>query len=259
MKTIMKCTAKIRIPTSVNQVVVWADAQCGADAKPGSGFCALHEPAPTEKSAPAGNPRHLGWEIPPAIPRGPGKRKLWLTSDEHYGHKNIIAYQNRPFHNLEEMDRALVANHNAVVGHDDCVIHVGDFSFGNGAFFAKTAKSLNGAHFFMDGSHDRAMREFFSDPEALGGVGTAGADPKLNLLPKLFEFTYAGRAVVLCHYQMAAWKASHHGESTHFYGHSHAKTQPDKSKRCRDIGVDTADCTFYPIQLDRAIQSVLGA
>lgn len=57
--------------------------------------------------------------------------KIWLTSDHHFHHSNIIKYCNRPFGSVEEMNEALVANWNSVVKPDDHVYHLGDFCFGN--------------------------------------------------------------------------------------------------------------------------------
>ena len=187
---------------------------------------------------------NLPWDIPKEIPRQSGRKKLFLTSDEHYGHRNILRYQNRPFTSVQEMDETLIANHNTVVKEDDVVIHIGDFSFGKAENFKKVASQLKGTHFFMDGSHDISLREFFKDPNHYGGP-----EGRLFLLPKLFEFTFNGEKVVLCHYAMEKWWASHYG-THHFFGHSHGRS--DKvAPNSRDIGVDTTN--YFPITIEQAI------
>jgi calcineurin-like phosphoesterase family protein len=69
---------------------------------------------------------------------------IWVTSDTHYNHKNICRgvtdwrtqdgsipeKQTRNFSNLEKMNNAIVNNINEVVGQDDVLIHLGDWSFG---------------------------------------------------------------------------------------------------------------------------------
>jgi calcineurin-like phosphoesterase family protein len=190
---------------------------------------------------------NLPWDIPKEIPRQSGKKKLWLTSDEHYKHRKIIRYQNRPFSSIEEMDECLKRNHNSLVKPEDCVIHIGDFSFGKANDFKEIALSLNGKHFFMDGSHDRSLREFFASNELKEGTQNS-----LFLLPKLFEFTFNGQKIVLCHYSLQKWWASHYG-SYHFYGHSHGNNE-NVIKNSRDIGVDTNN--FFPILIEDAIKSV---
>jgi calcineurin-like phosphoesterase family protein len=187
--------------------------------------------------------------VPESLPRQfSNKRKLFITSDEHYFHKNIIKYQNRPFDNLEVMNRALINNHNSVVGKDDHVIHIGDFSFGHKEEFCRVIRELNGHHYVMDGSHDKALAEY----EEWGEKPT-DVQMKLTVLPKLFEFTYNGMKVVLCHYAMMTWWASHYNKgemaSYHFFGHSHGRlTHPEGAI---DIGVDTNN--FYPYRIDDAM------
>lgn len=190
-----------------------------------------------------------GWDIPKNLPRQSGKRKLYLTSDEHYHHRKILLYQDRPFQSLEEMNQTLIENNNSIVKNSDSVIHIGDFSFGKSEDFLKSALSLTGTHYFMDGSHDRSLRKFF---ESSKESSNKDWESKIVLLPKLFEFTFNGEKVVLCHYALKKWWASHYG-SFHFYGHSHGKDN-DPLPNSRDIGVDTTN--FFPILIENAIESV---
>ena len=71
------------------------------------------------------------------------KSNIWITSDTHYGHKNICrgvtdwrlpdglipVEQTRDFSTIEKMNTAIVNNINSVVGQDDILIHLGDVSF----------------------------------------------------------------------------------------------------------------------------------
>ena len=52
--------------------------------------------------------------------------RIWIWSDLHLGHDNIIGYANRPFRDAEEMDEELYANWYATVGVDDTLIFAGD-------------------------------------------------------------------------------------------------------------------------------------
>ena len=54
----------------------------------------------------------------------------WFTSDFHLGHRNIIRYCSRPFASVEEMDAAILANLNKLVGADDVLYFLGDFCLG---------------------------------------------------------------------------------------------------------------------------------
>jgi len=52
----------------------------------------------------------------------------FFTADLHFGHGNIIKHCARPFKDAEEMDRELIKNWNSVVGAEDHVFILGDFS-----------------------------------------------------------------------------------------------------------------------------------
>ena len=55
---------------------------------------------------------------------------IYLISDTHFHHENILYTCKRPFSNVQEMNATLIANWNNTVGADDTVYHLGDFAFG---------------------------------------------------------------------------------------------------------------------------------
>lgn len=80
--------------------------------------------------------------------------KIWFTADSHIGHRNIIKYCQRPFSDVEEMNKTLISNWNKVVGINDYVFHLGDFSVGGAAEWTSLLDSLNGRIFLVLGNHD---------------------------------------------------------------------------------------------------------
>ena len=50
----------------------------------------------------------------------------FYISDLHLGHKNILAFDNRPFFSLEEMTETIISNWNSVVSKNDSVYVLGD-------------------------------------------------------------------------------------------------------------------------------------
>lgn len=51
----------------------------------------------------------------------------FYISDFHFGHKNVIKFDHRPFESVDEMNSTLIANWNDTVGHNDNVYVLGDF------------------------------------------------------------------------------------------------------------------------------------
>jgi len=52
----------------------------------------------------------------------------WFTADAHFGDHRTINLHRRPFASTAEMDQALVAGWNALVGPTDEVWRLGDFA-----------------------------------------------------------------------------------------------------------------------------------
>ncbi|MBD0380791.1 metallophosphoesterase [Paenibacillus sedimenti] len=81
--------------------------------------------------------------------------KSFFTSDHHFGHKNIIDFESRPFSHGEEMTKSMIESWNSAVGKEDKVFHLGDFSFLNKEKTADIVTRLNGYKFLILGNHDR--------------------------------------------------------------------------------------------------------
>jgi len=78
-------------------------------------------------------------------------KNIWIISDTHFNHENIIKYCNRPFANAKEMNEALVENWNSVVKDDDIIYHLGDVYFGRDSSWSS---KLNGRKRLIIGNHD---------------------------------------------------------------------------------------------------------
>lgn len=80
--------------------------------------------------------------------------KQWWTSDQHFGHANIIRYCNRPFQTVEEMDQCIIDRWNERVGEMDEVFVVGDFSFHDRTKTQAILNTLHGRKVLFMGNHD---------------------------------------------------------------------------------------------------------
>lgn len=77
---------------------------------------------------------------------------VWYTSDQHYGHRNILTLCRRPFADLEHMHAQLIARWNALVAPADTVWVLGDFALSPKALYL--ARELNGNKILVAGNHD---------------------------------------------------------------------------------------------------------
>lgn len=141
---------------------------------------------------------------------------VYIISDTHFSHANIIKYCNRPFESVEQMNRVLIDRWNAVVTPDDTVIHLGDV-FWSYRDACELTWRLNGRKMLVRGNHDwdvLRMRE-------LGfGCVTTG---KLDYWVESFH----GRSIMCAHSPRAipTWKEKendHNGASiVRLCGHEH--------------------------------------
>jgi calcineurin-like phosphoesterase family protein len=168
---------------------------------------------------------------------------IYLTSDTHFGHKNIIKYSNRPYKDVHHMNQELVKNWNSVVGEEDVVFHLGDF--GN----TMSAKDmihilnfLNGKIFLIKGNHEKSVlkKQYTRD--------------RFEWIRDKYELEFGKEKsdlLVMCHYAHRVWNKSHFG-SLHVYGHSHGSMEHTPWGKSMDVGVDCND--YKPIALTKVIK-----
>src|ERR1700761_4689566 len=113
---------------------------------------------------------------------------VYFTADTHFGHGGALGLYRRPFASVAEMDAALLANWNAVVGAADEVWHLGDFALKRtAAAMASPLGALHGRKHLIAGNNDgRATR----------------ALPGWTEVADYTELTLNGVRVVLCHYAL---------------------------------------------------------
>lgn len=80
----------------------------------------------------------------------------WFTSDLHFGHANVIAYSNRPFSSVQEMNRELVRRYNSLVSPRDTVMFVGDVFFLSVEEAKTVLASMHGRKILVRGNHDKS-------------------------------------------------------------------------------------------------------
>jgi len=89
--------------------------------------------------------------------------EVWITSDQHFYHTNIIGYCGRPFRTVEGMNLALMLRWNACVKPDDLLIHLGDVCLCSTSQARELLPRLNGRKLLVPGNHDHFGKAFWAE------------------------------------------------------------------------------------------------
>lgn len=182
-------------------------------------------------------------------------KRIFLTSDTHFYHTNILKYCVRPWETVEEMNQALIDNWNSVVGKDDHVYHLGDFCFGNVEKWNSILEPgvLNGHIHLILGNHDytRVFRE---------GTRIGRFD---EILPQKTLFI-EGWTVYLNHFPFLDFSDNLDYQNCQLYGHTHENpitTGTMNKERLNmvqwnqyNVGVDNND--YRPISWEEAFNKI---
>ena len=86
---------------------------------------------------------------------------VWVSSDQHFLHKNILLYDKRNFQDEYEMGEYMIKQWNSLVEPEDVAIHLGDLFCGIGNRFdyvVQTIRRLNGKIILIPGNHDHQIK-----------------------------------------------------------------------------------------------------
>ncbi len=181
---------------------------------------------------------------------------VFFTADLHFGHKNVMAFDDRPFKDIESHDAELIDRWNNKVGIDDEVYILGDISWHNSTKTIEILKQLNGNLHLIKGNHDAKLlknrdvqkmfveicdyKEWHNSTKTIeilkqlnGNLHLIKGNHDAKLLKnrdvqKMFVeicdykelYIADGKILVLCHYPIPCFKNHYYG-SYHFYGHVH--------------------------------------
>ena len=174
---------------------------------------------------------------------------VWVTADNHFGHLNIMTYENRfgslGVNTVEEHDQLLIDRWNGVVDKNDLVLILGDFSFKKAEATNELLKQLNGDKVLIRGNHDIYLEDKKFDKSLFKAV----YDYK--------EIKYNGQEIVLMHYPILSFKhqAREVSPSVLLFGHIHSSPIKIPKHSC-NVGVDVND--YIPINIKYAISKALN-
>ena len=179
-------------------------------------------------------------------------QQIYFTSDTHYAHKNICRsvsnwrdangdvpiHNTRDFKSLDHMNDCIVNSINSMVGEDDILFHLGDWSFGGFENIEEFRNRIycKNIHLIL-GNHDHHIERNRGDIQRLfSSVNdylrlSVSINPGTPMYRGDFDF-------VLMHYPIASWHNMNDGV-IHLHGHVHLP--PDKKLsqgKAMDVGMD---------------------
>jgi calcineurin-like phosphoesterase family protein len=161
-------------------------------------------------------------------------RNLYI-SDLHLGHKNVLAYDARPFTNIDEHDKYIINAWNETVNDDDTIYILGDMIWAKEQEWKHILSQLKGHKVLIRGNHDphnfsATTKSYFDD------------------IKDYKEVKDNGRNVVLSHYPIVCFNRHYYGEY-HLYGHVHTSFEYGMMLNSRRLMEDLYDkpCNMYNV------------
>jgi len=184
-------------------------------------------------------------------------QRLWFTSDTHYNHANICSSTTkwtdpvtiREFKTLEHMNSNLVGNINEVVGQDDVLFHLGDWSFGGFESIEQFRNQIvcQNVH-IVTGNHDHHIQNNRGDCQKL--FSSVNKYVELNVKwpvgPEMHDANF-----VLMHFPIASWNNMARG-AIHLHGHVHfGPNMRLQEGKMMDVGCEGNN--LYPIDMSEVL------
>ncbi len=159
------------------------------------------------------------------------KHGIWVWSDQHFGHQNIIKYSNRPFRDKFEMNEQLIANHNEVVGDQDYVIYVGDIAMLNDTAANEILHRLNGYKILIVGNHDLQKKKL--------------KNLHVDEVHLVYDIEVAGATMVFTHFPITNLPKP----IVNVHGHTHN----NEEQSIQHINVCVEHTEYKPVSFDNII------
>jgi calcineurin-like phosphoesterase family protein len=167
----------------------------------------------------------------------------WIVSDTHFGHLNIVGFQNRP----DEHEEIMVRNWADAVPASATVLHLGDLSYRNNAYFRSIiAPKLTGKRkLLILGNHDKQRVNFYR---------TAGFK-----IIKPFDMRYEGYVVSFSHYPLQKPAGEKY---VRVHGHIHASGYGGKTTSYTpfsrgQINVSVEQTHYTPVNLENLLNGYI--
>ena len=168
---------------------------------------------------------------------------IYFTADLHFYHDKVIKFADRPFQNIEQMNKTLIKNWNSKIKSNDEIYILGDFTMKGHALAQEILYQLKGKKHLIKGNHDG----FINSPHFENYLFESISDYK--------EINYMNTQFILFHYPILEWDSFFRG-SIHLHGHQHNHADYNLQNlqngiRRYDVGVDANNMS--PVSADEII------
>lgn len=181
---------------------------------------------------------------------------IWFSSDQHFGHRNVINFCDRPYADVKEMNQSLIDNWNSVVSNNDIIFVLGDMFWFHGRHeIKKVVAKLNGKYIYVvPGNHCKRDTYELCDERLIL------IDDISSIYLRYEEFGPVIYEIFLSHCPMMTWPHRDRG-AYNFFGHIHSgpKTKAEVDQDLPlwkglqyDVGVDNNNYT--PVSLEEIIK-----
>jgi calcineurin-like phosphoesterase family protein len=171
---------------------------------------------------------------------------VWITSDTHWGHSNILTFKDinnvkiRPWDNILQMEHDMIELWNQTVEPHHYVVHLGDVAMNNTGY-ERVMPHLNGRKILIQGNHDSLSYESYA-----------------KYFQHIFPMLYYSKTALLTHVPI-------HPDSLgsvpiNIHGHLHnnvvkdANNMPDKRYVCACV----EQTQFKPVLFTQLVQNALA-
>jgi len=172
--------------------------------------------------------------------------RIFVTSDTHFGDPDAVDRFGRRHPDVRDMDDRLVTEINRVVGADDLLFHLGDFTGRLSGSRTRHARDIRQRLeceriVLIRGNHDPRHKPDF---DAL----FESVHERLTFRCSDVASLSGDERIVMEHYPLRVWQGRHDG-ACHLYGHAHGTILEEG--RSTDVGVD--NWNLRPIELSSVI------
>lgn len=182
---------------------------------------------------------------------------IYFTSDLHFGHQNVILFDNRPYSCLDEMNDELIKNWNNTVSDEDTIYVLGDmFNKCNLKMMEIILQQLKGNIILVKGNHDNdkdltKLKKYFKK------------------IVNYFELDYKDKKFILSHYPIPFYNKMYNNNTYMLYGHVHntieenyvqkiAQFINEQDRPCKMINVGCMHWGFKPVSIESIINLEKG-